>query len=518
MEISSFLKEITETKSVPVVYSKAVLTNQTKTKILSYQEKHIIKLINTLVEKTVAVDGSDCGVGKTYIAGAVCKELGRRPIVVCPKTLIHNWINVMEYYGVKPYDIVNFETIRRGKTYVNSKCKTRRKCEFVDIVDPDPDNPLKSIYQWDLPKDAIIIVDEVHRCKDPSTDNGKVLMSFKQAVHKKIPVLLLSATICEKIIDMKIPFFLFGLIPSVRNFNHYVRTLRHKYPKYRVKKSDHKNTTDYIIAKDNAQAMIIHEETKEFASRIKIKDLGDMFPCNQICAQQFFAQESDKISEAYDEIAELMKKLKENPGSNHLAKIQKLKQEIELRKAPIFIEQAQLYLDDGKSVIIFVNYLDTMKIISQELDIRCKIHGDQTLEERQNALDMFQSNEERIIILQARAGGVGLNLHDTNGNFPRVSLLNYPDSASDLLQELGRAARAGTKSIVLQRIIFVANVDYEKKIMQNINKKLSNISAINDGDLEGYKYKVKKITRKVVKKQKELEAAIKGDLETIKEI
>jgi hypothetical protein len=38
--------------------------------------------------------------------------------------------------------------------------------------------------------------------------------------------------------------------------------------------------------------------------------------------------------------------------------------------------------------------------------------------------------------------------------------------------------------------------------MQNINRKLTNISAINDGDLDGYKYKVKRITRKVVEKNK----------------
>ena len=71
--------------------------------------------------------------------------------------------------------------------------------------------------------------------------------------------------------------------------------------------------------------------------------------------------------------------LKNNPSKHHLAKIQKLKQEIEFRKVPIFIEQAQLYLDDGKSVIIFVNYLDTFEFLSKELDIKCKIHGSQTM-------------------------------------------------------------------------------------------------------------------------------------------
>lgn len=518
MEIASFFNNLPDKNKPAKVYSKTVLSNWCKQKLLEYQEKHVVRLINILLQNSIGLDASETGVGKTYIAAAVCKELGRRPIIVCPKTLIPNWMAVLEYFDVKAYDIVNYETIKNGKTYRNIKCKSRKKSPFVDVVDPDPDDPFKSIYQWKLPKDALLIFDEAHRCKDPGTDNGKLLMSSKQAIFKKIPVILLSATICEKFTDMKIPFYLFGFIPNTRNFNHYIRTLRQKYPKYRVKRSDFPRVIDYRNARENAQAMTIYEEIKEYTARIKIKDLGDKFPSNQICAQQFIAEESDKISDAYGEIAVLMRALKENPGRNHLAQIQKLKQEIEFRKVPIFIEQAQLFLDEGKSVIIFVNYLDSLHVLSQELDIRCKVYGDQTMEQRQEAIELFQSNQERIIILQMRAGGVGISLHDLHGGHARVTLINYPDSAADLIQALGRAPRSGGKTPVLQRIIFVANVDYEKKIMQNINRKLANVSAINNGDLESYNYKLKKITRRVVKRNNHNDIPIEINPDEDKEV
>ena len=109
------------------------------------------------------------------------------------------------------------------------------------------------------------------------------------------------------------------------------------------------------------------------------------------------------------------------------------------------------------------------------MDIQCQIYGDQTMEERQDAINRFQRNEERIIICQIRAGGVGISLHDLYGGHPRVSLMNFPDSGSDLIQALGRIPRSGSKSASLQRIIFVANVDYEKNIMQNINRKLTKL-------------------------------------------
>lgn len=487
--IGSLFNSITnEKKPLPKIYSKVVLQASTKKKILSYQEKHIINLIEILLKHNIALDNSDAGVGKTYVAAAICKELGKRPIIVCPKTLIFNWIVVLDYFGIEAYDIVNYETMRNGKTYKNNKFNSRKKSPYVDVLDFDPENPHKPLYKWNLPKDAIVIFDEVHRCQNASSDNGKLLISAKQLSAKKIPVLLLSATICEDFNDMKVPFYLFGLIPNTRNFSHYIKTLWNKYPNYKVKKSSFNSAQECKRAKNNAQAMIIYEEIKEFCSRIRIKDLGDKFPDNQICVQQFLADDADKISNAYKQIFELLKKIKKKKKKsvNHLAKIQKLKQEIELIKVPIFIEQAQLYLAKGNSVIIFVNYLDTLDVLAQELGIKCQIHGRQTLEERNNAINMFQSNQERIIISQIRAGGTGTNLHDLNGNYPRVSLINNPDSAKNFLQALGRAARSEAKSKVLQRIIFVANVEYETRMMENIKKKLANISAINDGNIDGY--------------------------------
>ena len=214
-EIESFLKTICDDKiTIPKVYSKKVLTNDTIKKLFSYQAPQVIRIISILLTKYIALDASDTGVGKTYSACATCKELSRRPIIFCPKTLIFSWMCVLDFFGVKYYDIVNYETIKNGKTYRNAKCKSRKKAFYLELVDPDPDDPMKSIYEWNVPDDAIIIFDEVHRCKNFKTHNGKLLASTKQLIQKKIPVLLLSATVCEKFQDMKILFYLFGLIPN----------------------------------------------------------------------------------------------------------------------------------------------------------------------------------------------------------------------------------------------------------------------------------------------------------------
>lgn len=484
--IGDFLLDLEKegAKSPVKVYSKATLTNSTKLKLLPYQVDHVVKLIQVLIKSRVALDGSDTGTGKTYVAAATAKELGRRVFVICPKTVIPSWLTVLKYFGVGIVDIVNYETVRCGKTYTTREFITRTKSPYVDKLEPAEImfGGTEYHFRWHLPSDALVIVDEAHRCKNTATDNGQFLLSMKQVIDKKIPVLLLSATICERVKFMKIPFVLFGIIPSTDNFSHYKKTLNSRYHSSIRRRSR--------LDKENAEALMIYQEIQDHTARLRIKMLGDMFPKNQWCAQQFIAEDTDKISEAYDKLASYLRKLRDKPASHVLARIQQLKMEIEFRKAPIFVEQTELYRENGKSVIIFVNYLKTLKFLVKKLDIKCTIQGRQTLEERVESMRKFQDNEEKIIICQIRAGGIGINLHDVHGDHPRVSLINYPDAASDLIQALGRACRAGAKTPVLQRIIFVANVPYEQKIMRNINRKLNNISAINDGDLETHKYKV----------------------------
>ncbi len=260
------------------MFSKTVLSNFTRGKLLDYQEKHVLNLLDIILKKNIAVDLSDAGIGKTYTSSALCCELKKKPIIFCPKTLIANWRRVLNLFGVEYYDIVNYETIKNGKTYTDYECKKRVKAPYIRLIDPNPNDPHRYEYLWNLPNDAIVIFDEVHKCKHGNTENGKLLLSTKQFINKKIPLLMLSATISEKIKDLQIPFFLFGIIPKISNFEHYMKLVINKYPKYRVKKQDYASLDEFKNAQKNSKAMIIHEENKEFTSRIRIKDLGDKFP------------------------------------------------------------------------------------------------------------------------------------------------------------------------------------------------------------------------------------------------
>jgi len=73
-------------------------------------------------------------------------------------------------------------------------------------------------------------------------------------------------------------------------------------------------------------------------------------------------------------------------------------------------------------------------------------------------------------------------LHDSEGSFPRVSLISPTFSAIDLKQALGRVHRADSRSKSIQKIVFAAGT-VEDKVCHAVRRKLNNIDLINDDEL-----------------------------------
>lgn len=446
------LSSTTESSLIGFTSNKNNLNPAVHEKLMPHQISDVIKLKQILTDKKIALDTSDPGIGKTYKAAAVCVELAKRPIVICPKSTMYQWHSVLTYMNCTYYDIVNYDTIKTGQTYCNCQFNSRTTASYLEFDEN------KTEYKWQVKPNTIVIFDEVHLCKNYKKRIGKLFSSSIQLKLIGIPILLLSATIMEKPIHMTIPLYLSGVTSSIINYKQYA-----------------KRKTNIGLS--------IHNDIQPFMCRTTIQELGDMFPHNHVCGQEFCIDDYEQVAKAYDLIDTYTKQWKIAKNGSCLAKIQKLNQIIEIKKVPIFIEQTKIYLQKKKSVIIFVNFLATLQLIVDELDIKCIINGDQTVKQRQKSIDLFQSNVHNIIICQCRAGSVGISLNDIHNTHPRVCLISCPDSVTDLQQILGRAVRAGTKSVVLQRIIFVANVKQEHQKKINIDKKIKYISELNDGKL-----------------------------------
>jgi superfamily II DNA or RNA helicase len=199
---------------------------------------------------------------------------------------------------------------------------------------------------------------------------------------------------------------------------------------------------------------------------------------------------SKQIQSVYDHMYYELEKLrsrkkedkKEGQGQ-HLVERLRARQEIELLKIPAFVEMAEDAVEEGMSVAIFLNFEESVKALSERLNIDCIITGKVSAANREKNRMSFQKGKERIIILNTQAGGESIDLHDEFGNYPRLSLISPTYSAQTLKQVLGRLPRTGAKSKVIQKIVFAAGT-VEEEVADRVAAKIENINTINDGDLE----------------------------------
>jgi len=406
------------------------LNSEIDNQLYDYQFMQVQSMINCINKYNIVLDTSDTGTGKTYCAMAVCNQLGLTPIVLCPKTIITKWKKVAMLFNVEPLFICNYESIKKGKYYENNN---RVKCPYIEYIDEQ--------YFWNLPNgNHIFIFDEVHYCRNKQSLNGKLLISTYD-----YPKMLLSATI----------------IDSIKTF---------ELITYMLKWCEFSQMRSYLSAETNKMKSLKYLKNKlypEYATRISIKELGDRFPKNNIIIETFDGKKNYLIDEQYE---------------NHLVEILKKRQQIEQYKTNIIVELTKQYLENHFSVVIFVNFKKTLQQLCELLKTKCSIHGDQTMRLRHKNILKFQKNKERIIICNINAGGQSIDLHDTDGKYPRVSIISPGLSATQLIQALGRIHRVESKSPATQIIVYCSNT-IEEQICNKLQNKIHDLENLNDDDL-----------------------------------
>jgi hypothetical protein len=189
-------------------------------------------------------------------------------------------------------------------------------------------------------------------------------------------------------------------------------------------------------------------------------------------------------AEMADPLAVLAARSEGDVANDHpLTRLLRARQKLELLKVPIAAELASDLVAKGHSVVVGVNFQATFDELKKRLKCNCFIDGTPAgVKNRQKHIDSFQADEARIMVMNVKAGGVSVSLHDLHGNHPRVGLAMPGDSAIDLIQFFGRLPREGAKSRSVYRVLLAAQT-CEERIYERFNAKKANISALNDRDL-----------------------------------
>lgn len=433
-------------------------------RLFPYQREHARRIVDALARLGVAADASDAGTGKTFIAVAAGVCLRLRLVVIAPKAVLPSWQRVAELFGAGVITIINYEAVKTGKSGLG-------RFEGGEFV-------------WALPSDALLVFDEVQRCKARDSQNAKLLIAAKR---QQIRTLLLSATAASNPLEMRSIGFALGL-----------HNLRSYWPWARAHGVS-KGRFGMEFDGDPAHLARIHARIfneLRAGSRMRISEIAD-FPETQIIAEPVGTGREREIQAVYDQLKldlnralatddynrqeEIAEEINAS-APNHLTILLRARQDIERLKIDTLASMAADAVAEGMSVAIFVNFDETLHETAKHCGTECVIHGGQSPAEREEAIRRFQSNEAKIIVCNIRAGGVGVSLHDPDGKKPRLALISPTYSAQDLRQALGRVHRAGGAHSI-QRIIFASGT-VEEEACAAVEAKLACIDTLNDGDLQ----------------------------------
>ena len=413
--------------------------------------------VKVLKEGRNTFDASSVGTGKTVVACHIAKQLGVPVAVVCPKAVIPSWEREMEATGITPLFVLNYEKLRTGKTPYMSKSG-------------------KKIIKWKLPENTVVLMDEIQKAKGPYTINAQMLISLIQQGYR---VHGMSATAAEDPTEMR-PL---GYMLDLHSLN---KTEDGKLNWYSWMKRNGCNKDHWgqwrVVSRERMSRI------RDFifgisGHKLTVEDFPDSFRNNRVFQQPIQFSSGDKIAKAYEELGITPTIIKEfveegtvTESEHTFVNILRSRQLAESFKVPDLAEMAQDLINEGNSVVLFVNFRETVDALTKKLNCG-RIDGGQSAKERQKVIDDFQSDKTNVVVANIAAGGTGLSLHDINGNRPRVSLICPTFNAKEYVQTLGRIFRNGAKSDSLQKVLVAAD-SVEETVMTSINSKLKNLEAL----------------------------------------
>jgi len=466
--LDSFKKQ-TIVSSKPIKEQSLVLLElKDSNGLRPWQVNAVAKLCASIKKWGCAIDGSDVGVGKTYSACGTARELDMDILVVCPKAVMESWKRVIKNHfkiNHRLVGIINYEMLRMGKkdSMIASYIKRRdtRRNEFV----------------WKIPKSTLIIWDESQKLKGASTKNSETCIAALKQGYK---MLFCSATNATNPLELKTVGMAIKLFENNKQYYNWLYAHGVSKGRFGLQFNGNKD----VLKK-------LHEDI--FVNRgVRLsRDTIPNFPESQIIAECYNMEDDAKnkinciYAEMQSELNRLKKKIKENKeNTSQLTAILRARQKVELVKVPLFIEMIEDAIENGMSVVVFCNFTETIEALSDRLGTKCIVNGDpKYLKNRQQNIDDFQDDKQRVILVNIQAGGAGLNLHDLNGKYPRLSIISPSYSAVLMRQSTGRVWRDSAKSKSIQKIVFVSGT-VEEQVCESVKQKLENMDTLNDGDLE----------------------------------
>jgi hypothetical protein len=405
----------------------------------------------------------------TYTACAVARDMGMKIAVVCPKAVISSWEEVIRNHfkmGDSLIEVTNYEQLKFGHSKLAKLTIPRTK--------------RKKVLQWNVPKNTLIIWDESQKLKNWTTKNAKSCLNAHRQGFKQLFCSATNATNPTELRTVGTCLRLFKGGPT----NWFQWLKEHG--------CDNSGAYGSVVFTDDEdlRKKVLKKLNKDIFLDRGVRLRRDTIPNFPQC--DLFAvlldmdkQDVNKINTIYDEMERELKQLeilKKLDKRSQMVVELRHRQQIELVKVPLFIDMIEEAKEGGFSVVVFVNFTNTINALAERLGTKCVFDGKTPDDIRELNKKRFQNNEEQVILVNVQSGGSGLSLHDLYGGHPRMSLISPSYSPVDMRQVVGRVWRDDAKTKAIQKLVCVSHT-VEENVYRNVTKKLNNLDLLNDGDL-----------------------------------
>ena len=409
----------------------------------------------------------DMGLGKTTSTIIATLETGcKKILIICPASLKINWEREIRNYTDRSVYISEGKNFSTEHDFVIVNYDILKN--FYDIKNKEN----TQIYQFNP---DLIIIDEAHYVQNGQAQRTKLVNHFTKRAER---VWLLSGT---PMTNRPMNYYnLLNIIESPVAQNWMAYAIRYCQG-YQINAGKRKV---WIVNGASNLEELRDRTSKQFLRRLKeeVLDLPE-----KIITPVYLRLKSKEYETLMGEYYDWYRT---NTGENssltiQFSKLMKVRQVIAEEKISQTIELAENILEQGKKVIIFTNFTDTLNKLNEHFGkISVKLDGSSTKPQRQYAVDQFQENDKiKVFVGNMKSAGVGLTL--TAAEAVIINDLSFVPG--DMSQAEDRAYRIGQKNSVLVYYPIFENT-IEGVVYDIVNTKKQNIKIvmgdnIDSGDL-----------------------------------
>ena len=382
--------------------------------------------------------GDEPGLGKTLQSIGIVDTASAYPcLVICPSSLKINWQREFEKFTDKKAVVLDNAT-RTSWPYLLGMGMFH-----VAIVNYES---LKKFFVWDIKggktftlKDVVfnrdinifksVIMDESHRLKDPTAQQTMFTRGIVEG--KEWRILLSGTPVVNHAQDLVAQLAIMGRLLS--DFGSRGKFLADYGENENLSELSDKLYDTCMIRREKAKVLTqLPDKTRtDLYVEISNRDEYDLAAADLAAYLREYTECTDR---------EIRRKMRMEALVKFMT-LRSLASKGKVKQATDFIRN---YLANGKPLIVFCSLKEIVKALQKQFPDAVRVTGDDSLAEKQAAVDAFQSGEAQLIICSIKAAGVGLTLTASSN----VAFVEFPWTYADCCQCEDRAHRIGQKNNV----------------------------------------------------------------------